>query len=244
MKSSEIEWPPELLKQLNHYFASQEPQEILQWGLATFWPDIALATSFGPTGIVLMHLIQQIRPEITIFYLDTGLLFPETYALRDELTVRLKLQFTPVLPHLSLEEQTAQYGLDLWSCQPNLCCYLRKVEPLHSFLAARRAWITGIRRDQTALRASAEPVEWDDANGLIKLNPLAGWSTTQVWAYINAHNLPFNALHRQNYPSIGCWPCTQPVAPGQDARAGRWPGWDKSECGIHLRHTGVSKELS
>jgi phosphoadenosine phosphosulfate reductase len=237
MKPSEMAWTPALLQQLNDRFNGQEPQEILRWGLETFGPDIALATSFGPTSIVLMHLIRQIRPETTIFYLDTDLLFPETYALRDELAGYLELQFTRLCPNLSLEAQVAQYGPALWACQPNLCCCLRKMEPLRCFLATQRAWITGVRRDQTSQRASAELVEWDQIHGLVKLNPLVSWSMAQVWAYIDMHNLPFNPLHQQNYPSIGCWPCTQAVGPGQDARAGRWPGWDKSECGIHMPQT-------
>jgi phosphoadenosine phosphosulfate reductase len=229
------QWTPEVVQQLNARFADHPPTEILQWGLTTFLPDIALATSFGPQSIVLMHLISQIRPETTVFYLDTDLLFPETYALRDELAARLDLHFIRVHSDLSLETQASEYGPALWSREPNLCCYLRKVEPLRRFLATQRAWITGIRRDQTSARVNAGLVEWDHAYGLVKLNPLAGWPIEQVWAYIHAQQLPFNSLHRQGYPSIGCWPCTQPAAPGADPRAGRWPGWNKSDCGIHLQ---------
>jgi phosphoadenosine phosphosulfate reductase len=229
------QWTPEVVQQLNAYFADHPPTEILHWGLKTFLPDITLATSFGPQSIVLMHLISQIRPETTVFYLDTDLLFPETYALRDELAVRLGLRFIRVHSGLSLETQAAEHGPALWSREPNLCCYLRKVEPLRRFLTTQRAWITGIRRDQTPVRAEAGLVEWDQAYGLVKLNPLASWHIEQVWAYIHANHLPFNRLHRQGYPSIGCWPCTQPAARGADPRAGRWPGWDKCDCGIHLQ---------
>ena len=228
-------WTAEVVQQLNDRFADYSPAEILHWGLKTFLPDIALATSFGPQSIVLMHLISQIRPETPVFYLDTDLLFPETYALRDELAVRLGLRFIRVHSGLSLETQAAEYSPALWSREPNLCCYLRKVEPLRRFLASQRAWISGIRRDQTPARADAGLVEWDNAHGLVKLNPLLGWRIEQVWAYIHAYHLPFNRLHLQGYPSIGCWPCTQPVASGDDPRAGRWPGWDKPECGIHLQ---------
>ena len=233
--TTSTQWTPEIIQQLNARFADRPPAEILQWGLATFLPDIALATSFGPQSIVLMHLISQIRPETPVFYLDTDLLFPETYALRDELTTRLGLHFIRVHSGLSLETQAAEYGPAFWSREPNLCCYLRKVEPLRRFLATQRAWITGIRRDQTPTRVNAGLVEWDQAYGLVKLNPLVDWRIEQVWAYIHAQQLPFNSLHRQGYPSIGCWPCTQPAAPGADPRAGRWPGWDKSDCGIHLQ---------
>jgi phosphoadenosine phosphosulfate reductase len=227
-------WTPEILQQLNDRFENQPPEEILRWALNTFSPDIALATNFGPGSIVLMYLILQIQPKTTVFYLDTDLLFPETYALRDELASRLNLCFTQVHSGLPLEAQATQYGPALWSREPDLCCYLRKVVPLYRFLATQRAWITGIRRDQASTRAKARLVEWDDTYELVKLNPLANWSIEQVWTYVQTHNLPFNRLHLQGYPSIGCWPCTQSVEPGEDSRAGRWAGWDKTECGIHL----------
>jgi phosphoadenosine phosphosulfate reductase len=226
-------WTPEILQQLNDRFENSPPEEILRWALDVFSPDIALATNFGPGSIILMHLILQIQPKTTVFYLDTDLLFPETYALRDELASRLGLCFIQVRSGLPLEVQATQYGPALWSHEPNLCCYLRKVEPLYGFLASQRAWITGIRRDQTPTRAKTRLVEWDDIYELVKLNPLVDWRIEQVWAYIQSHNLPFNRLHLQGYPSIGCWPCTQPVEPGEDSRAGRWVGWDKAECGIH-----------
>jgi phosphoadenosine phosphosulfate reductase len=233
--TTSTQWSAEVVQQLNERFADHSPTEILRWGLKTFLPDIALATNFGPQSIVLMHLISQIRPETTLFYLDTDLLFPETYALRNELERQLGVHFKRIRSDLSLEAQAAQYSPALWSHEPNLCCYLRKVVPLRHFLATQRAWITGIRRDQTPDRAAAGRVEWDHAYSLIKLNPLAGWRLKQVWAYIQAHNLPFNRLHLQGYPSIGCWPCTQPAVSGDDPRAGRWPNWDKYECGIHLQ---------
>jgi phosphoadenosine phosphosulfate reductase len=232
--AASAQWTPETLHALNERFETRPPQEILAWGLENFSPQIALATSFGPQSIVLMHLIAQIEPKTTIFYLDTDLLFPETYALRDELTTRLGLCFTCVRTPLSLAEQEARYGPELWRRDPDLCCNLRKVEPLRRFLASQRAWISGIRRDQTANRAQAGLVEWDRAYGLVKLNPLAAWSSEQVWAYIESHSLPFNRLHLQGYPSIGCWPCTQPVGPAENPRAGRWAGQNKTECNIHF----------
>jgi phosphoadenosine phosphosulfate reductase len=227
-------WTPEILQQLNDCFKNHPPEEILRWALGVFSPDIALATNFGPGSIVLMHLIMQIRPKTAVFYLDTDLMFPETYALRDKLASRLGCCFIQIHSGLSLETQAAQYGPALWSHEPNLCCYLRKVEPLSRFLATQHAWITGIRRDQTATRAKTKLVEWDNSYKLVKFNPLADWSIEQVWSYIQTHNLPFNSLHLQGYPSIGCGPCTRPVESGEDSRAGRWAGWDKTECGIHL----------
>jgi phosphoadenosine phosphosulfate reductase len=181
-----------------------------------------------------MHLIAQIDVDTTVFYLDTDLLFPETYRLRDTLASLFGLRFTCVRSSLSLEAQAAAYGAALWQHNPDVCCYVRKVEPLRRFLATQQAWITGIRRQQTATRARARRIEWDQSNGLVKLNPLADWSTEQVWAYLRAHDLPVNPLHAQGYPSIGCAPCTRPVQAGEEARAGRWAGWHKTECGIHL----------
>ncbi|MFQ5578739.1 MAG: phosphoadenylyl-sulfate reductase, partial [Anaerolineae bacterium] len=168
------------------------------------------------------------------FFIETGLLFQETYALRRQLQARLGLTIEAVYPELDLAQQAAQHSPHLWQCDPDLCCFLRKVAPLRRYLADKRAWVTGIRRDQTPARASAQVIEWDEANGLVKINPLAAWSSAQVWEHIRQHDLPVNPLHRQGYPSIGCWPCTRAVRPGDDPRAGRWAGFAKTECGLHL----------
>jgi len=215
---------------LNH----ARPEEILKWGFRQFAPDVALATGFGPEGVVLMHMVSRLRPDTTVFYLDTGLLFPETYALRDELAERLHLRFIRVAADLSVDEQAERHGPSLWEREPDRCCRLRKVEPMRRFLEGQRAWITGIRRDQTAHRARAGVVEWDRANGLVKLNPLAGWSQGEVWTYLHLFELPTNPLHERGYPSIGCRTCTRAVEPGADPRSGRWQGIAKTECGIHL----------
>ncbi len=229
------EWTDAIIKPFSDQLEGRLPYEVLRWGISTFWPDIALATGFGPEGVVLMHLLSQIKPDTTIFYVDTALLFPQTYALRDELAARLGIQFIAVRMDLSLDAQGAAYGPELWRHDPDLCCHLRKVIPLRRFLATQHAWISGIRRDQTSNRARAGIVEWDRVNRVVKLNPLATWTSDQVWRYIHAHNLPFNSLHSTGYPSIGCWPCTKPVAPGDDPRSGRWIGFDKTECGIHFQ---------
>ena len=233
---------PETPREISARFEGQAPGEILRWGLETFAgaaagdasrAGIAMATGFGPEGVVLMHLLSRIDRQATVFYLDTDLLFDETYALRDELEARLGLRFTRV-HGLSLEDQASEHGPALWSHNPDQCCQLRKVAPLRRYLASKRAWITAIRREQTPARANAGLVEWDRANGLVKLNPLAAWTSAQVWAYLYDHDLPYNPLHDQGYPSLGCWPCTRAVSEGEDARAGRWPGLAKNECGIHL----------
>lgn len=237
-------WSPGVLQHLNNQFASRTPTDLLHWATETFAPDIALATSFGPSGIVLMHLLAQIQPHPTIFYLDTDLLFPETYALRDRLAERLGVQFTAVHSNLSLDEQTAQYGPALWQHQPDHCCHLRKVQPLKRFLATQRAWISGIRRDQGGTRSHINLVEWDRAHQLVKLNPLAGWTRQEVWEYIHSHELPYNPLHDKGYPSIGCTHCTRPVADGDPERAGRWAGSEKTECGIHIQPDGKIVRLA
>ncbi|MGH9881773.1 MAG: phosphoadenylyl-sulfate reductase, partial [Pyrinomonadaceae bacterium] len=198
-----------------------------------FGPEVALATGFGAEGCVLVAMLSSISPGTRIFYLDTDLLFPETYALRDKLEARYAVRFERRATSLSLTEQAAIQGERLWLRLPDECCRLRKVEPLREMLAGLRAWITGIRRDQSPTRATARIVEWDDQFGLIKINPLAAWSASDVWNYITRHDVPYNSLHDQGYPSIGCVPCTTPVQIGETQRSGRWRNIAKSECGLH-----------
>jgi phosphoadenosine phosphosulfate reductase len=169
-----------------------------------------------------------------VFYLDTDLLFAHTYELRDELVKRLGVRFERVHSGIALPEQALRHGDSLWTRDPDTCCQIRKVIPQRKFLANYQAWITGIRRDQTAFRANTALVEWDYANKMVKLNPLAAWTSNQVWDHIRFNELPYNPLHDYGYPSIGCWTCTKAVAAGEDPRSGRWAGQAKTECGIHL----------
>ena len=229
-----VEWTPETVKQVSHDLDGSSPEIILHWGFDNFAPSIVMSTGFGPEGIVLMHLVSQIRPETIVFYLDTDLLFAHTYELRDELIKRLGIRFEHVHSGISLPEQARRHGEALWDRDPDTCCQIRKVIPQRKYLTNYRAWITGIRRDQTAFRANTSPVEWDYANKMVKLNPLAAWTNAQVWDHIRANALPYNPLHDHGYPSIGCWTCTKAVAPGDDPRSGRWAGKAKTECGIHL----------
>ena len=231
---TKITWTPEALRAAAAGLEDSTPAEVLRWGAENFAPDFALATGFGPEGVVLMHLVSQVAPRTTVFYVDTGLLFEETYALRDELAARLGLTFTRVATELSVDAQAAAHGPRLWAREADACCQIRKVAPLRAFLKTQRAWATAIRRDQTPQRANAGVVEWDKTNGLVKLNPLARWTSAQVWDHIRDYDLPYNPLHDQNFPSIGCWPCTSPVAAGADPRSGRWAGQVKTECGIHF----------
>lgn len=209
------------------------PQTVLQWAIEEFGTDAALATGFGTEGCVLVDMVARIDPSTRIFYLDTDLLFPETYELRDRLASRYGVRFERRASARSLEQQALRHGEKLWERDPDLCCRLRKVEPLKEMLAGLRAWITAIRRDQSPARAHAKVVEHDAKFGLIKINPLAGWTKQQVWKYIREHDVPYNRLYDQGYSSIGCTPCTTPVQINEDQRAGRWRGFQKTECGLH-----------
>lgn len=210
------------------------PQEIIRWGVETLGASsMTFACSFGLEDVALVDMVSKVDKTVDIFYLDTDLLFAETYEVRDRLKEKYGLDFIRISPNLTLSEQGKIFGEALWKSHPSKCCELRKVTPLRKALAPYHGWITGIRREQSVTRAHTEVVEWDEGFGLWKLNPLAYWKTEQVWNYIHEHQIPYNPLHDQNYPSIGCYPCTKPVQPGEDTRAGRWAGFSKTECGLH-----------
>jgi phosphoadenosine phosphosulfate reductase len=223
----------EELKLISAEFETAPPEVVLRWAIEEFGPDVALATSFGAEGCVLVAMLAEINRDARIFYLDTDLLFPETYALRDRLEARYGVRFERRATRLSLDAQADEHGERLWERRPELCCNLRKIEPLKEMLKGLRAWTTAIRRDQSTARATAGIVERDAKFGLIKINPLARWSSRDVWNYIARYDVPYNPLHDHNYPSIGCAPCTTPVQIGEDPRAGRWRGTQKIECGLH-----------
>ena len=222
------------LERIARELEASPPQEILAWALATYKPRITLACSFGgPSGMVLLDMVEQIDPSIPVFYLDTRLLFPETYALAKEASQRYGITPRAVRPSLSVSQQAEQYGDALWARDPDRCCELRKVIPQHRALKGFDAWITGLRRDQSATRSLTPAVQWDSKFGLVKINPLVNWGEREVWQYIAAHQVPYNPLHDRGYPSIGCIHCTRPVTQGEDLRAGRWSGFEKTECGLH-----------
>ena len=216
------------------------PADVLAWAAERFAPRITFATAFGAEGCVLVDLIARHHLPIDVFTLDTGLLFPETYALWRRLEERYGLTIRAVRPELGLAAQGALHGEALWERQPDRCCEIRKVAPLRRALAGFDAWITSIRRDQTTDRAGARVVEHDARFGLLKVNPLAGWTSADVQAYVRVHQVPVNPLHARGYPSIGCMPCTSMVAPGEAPRAGRWRGLGKTECGLHARRPLVA----
>ncbi len=225
--------PDEVLKELSDEFESCSPQEVLRWALAEFGHDVALATGFGAEGCVLVDMLARIDSRARIFYLDTDVLFPETYELRDHLVARYGVSFERHATPLTLDAQAARHGDKLWESNPNKCCQMRKIEPLKTALSGLTAWMTAIRRDQSPARARAGIVERDAKFGILKINPLAAWSSRDVWNYIFKHDVPYNPLHDLGYTSIGCQPCTTPIAADEDPRAGRWRGKCKTECGLH-----------
>ena len=197
---------------------------------------VALACSFGgPSGMVLLDLVTGLDASVPVYYLDTGLLFDETYALVERVKERYGVEPVAVRPKLSVAEQADRYGEALWEREPDRCCALRKVEPQDAFLANYDAWITGVRHDQSATRKAIAFVEADPRRaGLERIAPLADWTESDVWAYVLNHGVPYNALNDRGYPSVGCTHCTRAIVPGEDARAGRWSGFDKVECGLHV----------
>jgi phosphoadenosine phosphosulfate reductase len=209
------------------------PWEILRWAVETFYPRLTMATAFGPEGCVILHMLAEIEPRVRVFNLETGYQFAETLELRDQIAERYGIEVEMVRPDTTVAEYEAQHGGPLYAVNPNQCCHDRKLVPLRRAVAGYEAWISAIRADQSAHRAKASVVGWDGKFGLVKVNPLLQWTKRDVWAFVVANKVPYNPLHDQGYPSIGCWPCTQATAPGQDERAGRWAGQAKTECGLH-----------
>lgn len=218
---------------LNERFERQSPDEILRWTWETFGSKAAASSSFQPQGLPLLHLIARVCPEMPIIFLDTGFHFPETLTFRDEMTEHLKLNLVVVRPIIEQSELVARYGQGLYRRDPDLCCYINKVEPMQRAVADLQAWVSGVRRDQTAHRQQLSILE-PQATGLLKVHPILNWTKKEVWQYTDAYNLPSHPLFTQGYLSIGCAPCTRPVFSGEDEREGRWAGMNKTECGLHL----------
>lgn len=214
---------------------------VLELAEATFGSTAVVASSFGPEDVVLLHLARQHAPSLTVFTLDTGRLPPETYELVEELRQRLGFTLRTYAPERAAVEQlVAEHGFFSFRqsvAARKTCCEIRKVEPLRRALAGQAAWVTGLRREQSVTRTELAHVEWDAANGLVKLSPLATWSRDDVWAHIREYALPYNKLHDVGYASIGCAPCSRAIRPYEDERAGRW-WWESAEhreCGLHRK---------
>ncbi len=218
---------------VNYRLDGAHPQEILRWAVETFYPRLTMATAFGPEGCAILHMLAEIEPRVRVFNLDTGYQFAETLELRDRIAARYGIEVEMVRPDTTVAEYEASHQGPLYVVNSNQCCHDRKIVPLRRAVVGYDAWISSIRSDQSSHRAKASVVGWDAKFDLVKVNPLLGWTHRDVWAFVVANQVPYNPLHDQGYPSIGCAPCTRPVVPGGDERAGRWAGQAKTECGLH-----------
>lgn len=213
-----------------------EPLEIVRWAAAEFGDRLCVTSSM--TDAVVAHLASRARPGVDVVFLDTGYHFAETIGTRDAVATVLPVTVHTILPRRTVAEQDAEFGPRLHDRDPDLCCAMRKVEPLARGLAPYHAWVSGLRREESPTRAGTPVVEWDDGHSVVKVNPIARWSAADVDAYVTEHGVLVNPLVGDGYPSIGCAPCTRRVAAGADARSGRWAGTTKTECGLHVTPAG------
>ncbi len=207
--------------------------EVVAWVARNFSTDAA-AVACSMADAVLPHVVAAELPGVDVLFLDTGYHFTETYVTRDEVARALDVRVVDVLPEQTVAEQDAEFGAELFSRDPGLCCARRKVAPLQHALSGYELWFTGVRREEAPTRTNTPLVQWDERNGLVKVNPLAAWTFDDLLDHAGAHQVPVNLLMSHGYPSIGCEPCTRPVAAGEDPRSGRWAGLAKTECGLHL----------
>lgn len=218
----------------NKLLAEASPQQILRWAVETFQTRLTMATAFGAEGCCILHMLADIQPNTHVFNLDTGYQFAETLELRERIKAKYGIEVEYVRAEQSVAEYEAEHGGPLYEHRPDQCCFDRKVLPLRRAVEGYEAWISAIRRDQTDHRAAAGVVQWDAKFNLVKVNPLLNWTKKDVWAFVVNNDVPYNPLHDQGYPSIGCWPCTRAVQAGESERAGRWAGTVKKECGLHV----------
>ena len=238
MSFSTDEISREEIHELSERFESAPLEEILRWAWKRFGKRAAIGTSYQGAGLVMIdHAIRAGIP-LPVFTLDTQLLFDETYELKRRIEKHFGIQIESLVPDYTPAQQAAEFGPELWNTKPDTCCTIRKVEPLKKKFEQLAVWITGLRRQQSETREKTRILELYHFDLLrdryiLKMNPMVNWSRDAVWDYIKKHNLPYNPLHDRGYRSIGCWPCTRPISEGENERAGRWTGFDKSECGIH-----------
>lgn len=234
-----MKFTSEEIRSLATEFENRTPRDILQWAADNFGSRVAMSSAFGPEGLVVIDIaMRKVTPRMPVFTIDTGFLFKETVELIRKIEQEYGIAIERLHPELTSEQQAEQHGPELYRREPDKCCYMRKVLPLQKKLPELDAMVTGLRRSQSESRQGAKILqlqETPDGHRYIKINPLASWSKEEVWWYIISHQLPYNPLHDQGYPSIGCWPdcCTRAVKDGEDERAGRWAGTDKKECGLH-----------
>lgn len=236
MARVETKLTPEDAASIAEELEGKRPEETIEFVVDRFGASgVTLACSFQAEDIVLVDMVASITDAVRVFSLDTGFLFAETEHTQKTIESRYDLPFETITPGHTIMEQARLHGRQLYLRDPDLCCELNKVRPLKRALEGYACWITGIRREQSPTRADAPVFTYDEKFGLFKVNPLVAWTSEDVWGYIQARNLPYNPLHDRGYPSIGCAPCTRPVAEGEDPRAGRWSGLAKTECGLHAR---------
>ncbi|HEU0194230.1 MAG TPA: phosphoadenylyl-sulfate reductase [Gaiellales bacterium] len=215
-------------------FEQRPAEDVLRWAAGRFAGRVVMTCSWQKQSSVLVHMLSEVAPDVPVVEFDTGLLFPETYETRDRLMSRYPINFTRIDPELTVDEQAETHGDRLWERDPDACCGIRKVAPLTRALEGMDAWVTGIRREQSTTRHNARKIEVDERRGVVKVQPLADWTSRDVWRYIWRHSIPYNSLHDHGYPSIGCIPCTTSVTgAAADERSGRWRGTGKLECGLH-----------
>ena len=221
------------LADVSNRFETAEPMEILRWAVDRFGDGLTMATAFGPEGMTIIHMLAQIDPSTHIFNLDTGYQFKETLELRERVIQKYGVTVELKSADQSVEEYEAANGGPVYKTDPNRCCMERKINVLKKSIVGKHAWISAIRRDQSPDRAKAPVVGWDQKFGLVKINPLVNQTKSDIWNLIINEDIPYNPLHDQGFTSIGCWPCTRSVMLGEDERAGRWSGFQKTECGLH-----------
>lgn len=223
------------LASLNALLDGADPRDVLEWAFETVRP-VAIAVSFQVGGLVLAHMSRDLVERVPALFIQTGFHFPETLAFRDRMVAEWNLELIETTPTLGPERQAVEYGPNLYQTDPDTCCQLNKVLPLQATLETLAGWITGVRRDEASTRQATPVVErqvLSSGRSIWKVNPLASWTKADIDAYAQRHAIPRHPLYDQGYRSIGCAPCTRPVAEGEDDRAGRWAGQDKVECGIH-----------
>jgi phosphoadenosine phosphosulfate reductase len=223
----------EVLQEHSVHLEGASPEEVIQWAVETYYPKLTMATAFGPEGCVILSILARIEPKVYVFNLDTGYQFKETLEVRDRIAAKYGILVDLQRPETAVEQYEAANGGPVYKTDPDRCCLDRKIKVLRRTASGFHAWMSGIRRDQSAHRAKAPIVGWDKKFGLVKISPLANWTNKDVWKRIAQEQIPYNTLHDQGYPSVGCWPCTRSVLLGEDERAGRWSGIAKTECGLH-----------
>ena len=222
------------LESLNRKFERSDPEEVIRWAIKEFQPKIAVTSSFQTESVVLLHMVAKVDSNLPVLFLETGWHFPETIAFKKEVVEKLGLKNVVELKAdpKTREAFNAKHGGKPYEKDPDACCALNKVEPLETAMKDLRAWISGIRRSQSKTRKDIRIIE-EYQGGMFKINPIANLTSGDIWWYIKEHQLPRHPLFDKGYLSIGCWPCTRPVQPGDDERSGRWAGTEKTECGIH-----------